>query len=258
MSWAKRTRRLLPTSWNDRGEATPGKAPASFRSLSYPDSGCSAGMFAVCTAAPSPKASPRREGTWGSGKQKQKTQQNLHHLHSRYLRAGVAAQPKPSTCGRLRQEDRHQFQVSLGFGARHGLKRTHIRQQNKKQNQHQKVGRRAKRSRRALPSVATAPHRGGRGARGWDLCASLPLPVPNELSRHWERAAVSAGVSFSLAAGWLNNLLRLYLGRREAVELEACELTWWDRVTGGVGSEGGSGWDGGEGGPGRRWGRKGS
>lgn len=50
---------------------------------------------------------------------------------------------------------------------------------------------------------------------------------------NWERAAVSAGVSFSLAAGWLNNLLRLYLGRREAVELEACELTWWDRVTGG-------------------------
>lgn len=28
------------------------------------------------------------------------------------------------------------------------------------------------------------------------------------------------------------------------MELEAYELTWWDRVTGGVGWEGGAGWDG--------------
>lgn len=93
-------------------------------------------------------------------------QQNLHHVDSRYLTASAVAQPKPSTCGRLRQEDSHQFQVSLGFGARLGLKRTHRRQQNKKQNQHQKVGRRAKCTGPTVHTTAPAPHRGGRGARG--------------------------------------------------------------------------------------------
>lgn len=50
-------------------------------------------------------------------------QQNPHHLDSSCFMEGAVAQPKPSICGRLRQEDRHQVQVSLGFSARHGLKK---------------------------------------------------------------------------------------------------------------------------------------
>lgn len=50
-------------------------------------------------------------------------QQNPHHLDSGCFTKGDVAQPKPSLCGRLRQEDRHQFQASLGFSGRHGLKK---------------------------------------------------------------------------------------------------------------------------------------
>lgn len=183
-----------------------------------------------CSSEPKGVSAHRGQLTFWKTKQ-----QNPHHLDSSCLMEGVVAQPKPSICGRLRREDRHQFQVSPGFSARHRLKK----------NTHPQTKQNTKSASKSLPACkmheTRSPFSHSRAAprwaghQGWDFSAPLPLPVPKELSRHWERAAVSAGVSSSLVAGWLKTILRFYLGRRETVELEACELAWLDRVTGGVG-----------------------
>lgn len=98
----------LLSTWNQSGEAnkaSPYKAPQTSGAC-YPDSCCSVGMFAVCTAAPNPKASSRTEGSLHFGIQNNKIP--TIWIQDVFWR-GVVAPPKPSICGRLKQEARHEF-----------------------------------------------------------------------------------------------------------------------------------------------------